>query len=133
MQTLEKCNVYATAPEMWQAGQVVLRRFDDGTSPARRAQKILRAIDVQTGRDCVGTAADGPADSWGGALSTAGGLVFFGDDGGAFAAVDATTGERLWQFQANIPWKASPMTYVFDGRQFVAVAAGSTIIAFALP
>jgi len=75
----------------------------------------------------------GSAASWGGALSTAGGLVFYGDDGGAFAAVDAKTGERLWRFQANIRWKASPMTYSFDGRQFVAVAAGSTIIAFALP
>jgi alcohol dehydrogenase (cytochrome c) len=29
-------------------------------------------------------------------------------------------------------WKASPMTYSFDGRQYVAVAAGSDIIAFAI-
>ena len=74
----------------------------------------------------------GPANSWGGTLATAGGLVFFGDDSGAFTAVDATTGERLWQFQTSQLWKASPMTYVFDNRQYIAVAAGPNILAFAL-
>jgi alcohol dehydrogenase (cytochrome c) len=39
----------------------------------------------------------------------------------------------LWSFPANQNWKASPMTYAFDNKQYVAVAAGSAIIAFALP
>ncbi len=132
VQTLEKCNIYATAPEIWQAG----RSYYGGSTrnvPGETAQKILRAIDVKTGSIAWEVPQTGSADSWGGALSTAGGLVFYGDDSGAFAAVDAKTGERLWRFPANILWKASPMTYSFDGRQFVAVAAGSTIIAFALP
>ena len=47
-------------------------------------------------------------------------------------AVDASTGKPLWQFQANQTWKASPMTYMFDGKQYIAVASGSNIIAFAL-
>jgi alcohol dehydrogenase (cytochrome c) len=47
-------------------------------------------------------------------------------------AADAVTGKPLWSFQANAGWRASPMTYVFDGRQYVAVAAGSTIIALAI-
>jgi alcohol dehydrogenase (cytochrome c) len=47
-------------------------------------------------------------------------------------AVDASTGAVLWQFQANALWKASPMTYMFDGTQYVAVAAGPSIVAFAL-
>jgi len=47
-------------------------------------------------------------------------------------AADAKSGVPLWQFQANARWHASPMTYVFDGRQHVAVAAGSTILSFAL-
>jgi alcohol dehydrogenase (cytochrome c) len=58
--------------------------------------------------------------------------VFFGDDSGAVAAADAETGRRLWSFQTSQLWKASPMTYMFDDTQYVAVAAGSTIIAFAL-
>ena len=132
VQTLEKCNIYATSPEVWQAG----RSYYGGSTknvPGETPQKILRAIDVQTGSIAWEVPQTGPADSWGGTLSTAGGLLFYGDDSGAFAALDAKTGERLWRFQANVLWKASPMTYSFDGRQFVAIAAGSTIIAFALP
>jgi alcohol dehydrogenase (cytochrome c) len=101
--------------------------------PGETGQKILRAIDVQTGSIVWEVPQTGEADSWGGTLSTAGGLVFYGDDSGAFVAVDAKTGERLWRFPANVLWKASPMTYSFDSRQFVAVAAGGTIIAFATP
>lgn len=131
VQTLEKCNVYTTSPDVWQAG----RSYYAGSTKnvaGEPGQKVLRAIDVQTGSIAWEVPQTGPADSWGGTLSTAGGLVFYGDDSGAFAAVDARTGERLWRFPANVLWKASPMTYSFDGRQYVAVAAGSTIIAFAL-
>ena len=71
-------------------------------------------------------------NSWGGTLSTAGGLVFFGDDSGSFAAADAASGEALWEFPAHQTWKASPMTYMFDGKQYVAVASGSNLIAFGL-
>jgi alcohol dehydrogenase (cytochrome c) len=65
-------------------------------------------------------------------LSTASGLVFFGEDSGALMAVDAVNGKPLWHFQTNQLWKASPMTYQFDGKQHVAVAAGQNIISFAL-
>ena len=47
-------------------------------------------------------------------------------------AVDAGTGKPLWTFRTNQTWKASPMTYKFDGRQHIAIAAGANIIAFAL-
>ena len=48
-------------------------------------------------------------------------------------AVDATTGTPLWTFQTNATWRASPMTYMFDGRQHIAIAAGANILSFALP
>jgi alcohol dehydrogenase (cytochrome c) len=96
------------------------------------AQKVLRALDIRTGEVRWEVPQVGPGTSWGGVLATAGGLVFFGDDSGALAAVDSGTGERLWQFQTNVLWKASPMTYRFDGRQYVAVAAGGSIVSFAL-
>jgi ABC-type uncharacterized transport system ATPase subunit len=54
------------------------------------------------------------------------------EDSGMFEAVDAVRGKTLWQFQTNQTWKASRMTYVFDGKQYVAVAAGTNIIAFGL-
>ena len=96
------------------------------------AQKVLRAIDIETGAVRWEVPQTGTGTSWGGALATAGGLIVFGDDSGALAAVDAVTGARLWHFQTNVVWKASPMTYAFDGRQYIAVAAGSSIISFAL-
>ena len=65
-------------------------------------------------------------------LATVTGLVIFGEDGGALMAADATTGKPLWSFLTNDIWKASPMTYMFDGKQYVAVAAGSNIIAFGI-
>jgi len=47
-------------------------------------------------------------------------------------AVDAWNGKPLWHFPLNHVWKASPMTYMFDGRQYIAVASGPNIIAFGL-
>ncbi len=44
-------------------------------------------------------------------MSTAGGLVFYGDSpGGAFVAADAKTGKLLWHFNTGQSWKAGPMT-----------------------
>jgi alcohol dehydrogenase (cytochrome c) len=131
VQALEKCTIYSRRPETWQAG----RSFYGGStrqSPDPPGQKVLRAIDIGTGRIAWELPQTGPATTWGGTLATAGGLVFAGADDGAFVAVDAADGRLLWHFQASVLWKASPMTYAFDGRQFVAVAAGPTIIAFGL-
>jgi glucose dehydrogenase len=58
--------------------------------------------------------------------------VFYGDDNGDFAAADSATGKRLWSFAANQNWRASPMTYTAAGRQFVAIAGGPNILAFAI-
>jgi alcohol dehydrogenase (cytochrome c) len=71
--------------------------------------------------------------SWSGVLSTAGGLVFTGDAEGNFMALDAATGKILWHFQCGASVYASPMTYAIDGKQYVAIAAGSTLFAFGLP
>jgi alcohol dehydrogenase (cytochrome c) len=38
----------------------------------------------------------------------------------------------LWQFQTNQTWKASPMTYVFDNKQYIAIAVGQSMMAFGL-
>jgi alcohol dehydrogenase (cytochrome c) len=132
VQTLEKCNIFVKTPGQWEAG----KSYYNGATrlvPGEKGSKILRAIDVQTGRVAWQLAQEGPANSWGGVLSTAGGVVFFGDDSGALRAASASTGEPLWQFPMNVLWKASPMTYVFDNRQYVAIAAGNSIVSFALP
>jgi alcohol dehydrogenase (cytochrome c) len=68
-------------------------------------------------------------------------VVFFGEDSGAFGAVDAKTGRDLWQIQVNSSaelgdghsWRASPMTYSAGGKQYVTVANGPNILTFGLP
>jgi alcohol dehydrogenase (cytochrome c) len=60
----------------------------------------------------------------GGAMSTAGGLVFYGNTRGDLKAVDAKTGKVLWTFNVGTGILQSPTTYMIDGRQYVAVVAG---------
>ena len=59
-------------------------------------------------------------------MSTAGGLVFHGDIKGWFKALDAKTGKTLWKFNTGSGITAAPMTYVLDGKQYVAVVSGRT-------
>ena len=117
----------------------VYRKSEDGgyglyVNPADPARKLLRAFDIQTGKVAWQTDLPGPAiTNYSGVLSTAGGLIFYGETSGGFAAADARTGKPLWRFEANHPIKASPMTYAIDGRQYVAIASGANILSFALP
>ncbi|HEU5336501.1 MAG TPA: PQQ-dependent dehydrogenase, methanol/ethanol family, partial [Terriglobales bacterium] len=60
-------------------------------------------------------------------------LVFFGDNANSFEAVNATTGAPLWHFNTGQRMHASPMTYSVNGKQYVAIAAGSDLFSFALP
>jgi alcohol dehydrogenase (cytochrome c) len=57
-------------------------------------------------------------------LATGGDLVFAGEPSGEFNALDARTGEQLWQFQCGSGHHSSPTTYMLDGRQYIAVPVG---------
>jgi len=67
-----------------------------------------------------------PLPYTGGVTSTAGGVLFHGDVKGWFKAVDEKTGKVLWQFNAGSGISAPPMTYMLDGKQYVAVVTGRT-------
>jgi alcohol dehydrogenase (cytochrome c) len=71
--------------------------------------------------------------TWAGVLSTAGDLVFGGGREGYFLALDANTGEVLWRESLGGQINAAPMSYAVDGRQHIAIAAGSALFSFALP
>jgi alcohol dehydrogenase (cytochrome c) len=132
VQTNEKCSIYTKTDQgAWESGKTYLGG-SQRTAPDPKPQRILRAIDIRTGTIAWELPQYGSAQSWGGTLTTASGLVFVGEDSGALLALDARTGKPLWSFQTNQSWKASPMTYMFDGKQYVAVAAGNNIIAFAI-
>ena len=93
----------------------------------------LRALDIDTGRIAWEIPQTGNSNNYAGTLSTAGGVVFYGQASGEFAAVDAKSGTHLWHFETQETWKASPMTYSVNGRQYVAIASGANVLAFALP
>lgn len=120
---VEDCNLYRAAGG-W---------FVPYNDPANPPQKLLRAIDIQTGKIAWEQVQVGaPESNYTGVLSTAGGLVFYGESGGSFAAADARTGKTIWHFNTGAVWKASPMTYTVHGKQHIAIAAGGNILAFTL-
>jgi alcohol dehydrogenase (cytochrome c) len=58
-------------------------------------------------------------------LATGGGLLFEGDVDRYFSAFDQSTGKVLWRTRLNASPESSPVTYSVDGKQYVAVVAGS--------
>ena len=96
-------------------------------------QKMLVAYSLETGSVAWKYPQTGRGHSSGGTMTTAGGLLFFGDDAGSLEAVDAQTGKPLWHFNTGQDMSASPMSYAVAGKQYVAIAAGSDIFSFALP
>jgi alcohol dehydrogenase (cytochrome c) len=105
-----------------------------GGYPDQTGQRFLRAVNIDTGEIMWEIPQPGPAraKTWSGVLATAGGLIFYGQPNGGFAAIDQRTGSMLWQFPTNVRMKASPMTFAVAGQQYVAVAAGPNILCFGL-
>jgi quinoprotein glucose dehydrogenase len=114
------------------------------------------ALDLKAGKilwhSTVGTSEDlaplGLAFHWGtpllgGVAITAGGLIFTGAADAYLRALDARSGEELWQGRLPVPGVANPMTYFWKGEQYVAIAAGGhseigtsigdSMVAFRLP
>jgi alcohol dehydrogenase (cytochrome c) len=129
---LESCSLFLAHSQPFTQGETY---YGTGTKLATddHAQKILLAYSVAEGKIVWRYPQVGRGNSWGGTLTTAGGLVFFGNDTGALEAVEARTGRALWQFNTGQTFRASPMSYAVDGAQYVAIAAGSDVIAFSLP
>jgi alcohol dehydrogenase (cytochrome c) len=129
---LESCSLYFTNPKPFRLGETY---YATGTKlpPDEHPQKALLAYSVPEGRLVWRYPQVGRGDSWGGTLTTAGGLVFFGDDAGSLEAVEARTGRPLWHFNTGQTMHASPMSYLVDGVQYVAVSAGSDVFSFSLP
>ena len=98
--------------------------------PAANYASAVRAISPQTG-DLEWEYPVQPR-STAGVLSTAGDLVFSGTVDGFFFALDANTGEERWHINLGSRVHAGPMSYMVDGRQYVAIAAGNVLFTFAV-
>ncbi|WP_292933616.1 PQQ-dependent methanol/ethanol family dehydrogenase [Noviherbaspirillum sp.] len=82
----------------------------------------LRAIDPKSGK--IVWEAKNNAPLWGGVMTTAGDLVFYGTPEGYLKALDAKTGKELWKFQTGSGVVAPPITWQDGDTQYVAVVSG---------
>ena len=127
----DQCDIFSTAAQPYEAGHAY---YGSAYFPSDEAEPYfgaLRAIDPSTGQMKWEFRHVSP--SWSGVLSTAGGLAFTGDAEGNFIALDAASGKPLWHFQMGGEVYASPMAFAVDGKEYVAIAAGSALYAFGLP
>ena len=97
------------------AGFTIKPIFDDHIG-------ALKALDPKTGK--IVWSIKNKAPLWGGVLTTAGGLVFYGTPEGTLKAVDAKTGKELWAFNTGSGIVGSPITWEQDGEQYVSVVSG---------
>jgi alcohol dehydrogenase (cytochrome c) len=65
-------------------------------------------------------------------MTTASNLLFSGGREGYFFALDARSGKLLWKAALGGRVSSGPMTYLINGRQYVAVCAGSALFVYAL-
>jgi PQQ-dependent dehydrogenase (methanol/ethanol family) len=118
---LEQPMIYRTHPAPLDKGKLWLGSAFK-LEPNGVQSGTFTAIDLNTGKRAWQVKTDQPMI--GGALATAGGLVFAGEGSGLFKAYDARSGKVLWQFQAGAGCNAPPVTYTIDGKQYIAVACG---------
>jgi alcohol dehydrogenase (cytochrome c) len=82
----------------------------------------LRAMDPKTGKMVWEVPNNAPL--WGGVLTTAGNLVFWGTPEGFLKAADAKTGKVVWEFQTGTGIVAPPVSWEANGEQYISVVAG---------
>ena len=127
----EQCDIFSTAPQPYEAGHAYYGSAYFPSDEAEPYWGAVRAIDPKSGQ--VMWEFRHPSPTWSGVLSTAGGLLFTGDAEGNFIALNAATGKPLWHFQMGGAVYASPMAFAVDGKEYIAIAAGSSLYAFGLP
>jgi alcohol dehydrogenase (cytochrome c) len=128
----EDCSIYSLKPENFKEGQTY---YSTGVrhSTMDHGQKILLAYDLENDKPAWRYVQAGEGYSSAGIMTTAGDLLFFGDNTQSFEAVDPRSGKPLWHFNTGQSIHASPMSYAVLGKQYVTIAAGSDIFSFALP
>lgn len=112
-----------TCIQPWPNGE----RWQKTPDPASAGKYgLLRALDLQS-RKVAWTARE-KAPPVGGALATAGGLVFLGDADRNVRAYDAYNGKVLWQARLDNSPVSYPITYSVGGRQYVAFATNTGFV-----
>ncbi len=130
--SLEECQTYFRKPQEFVEGETY---YSTGVKhiPGEERQRFLLAFDLNSEKFVWRHPQISQGWSAGGTMTTAGGLVFYGDDSHSLEAVDGQNGQPLWHFNTGQSIDASPMSYAIGERQYVAIAAGSDVFSFALP
>ncbi|MES2626830.1 MAG: PQQ-dependent dehydrogenase, methanol/ethanol family [Pseudomonadota bacterium] len=139
---MDTYSVYTKRPVEYTPGQQYVGAFPTMAMPALSVRPVnqripeegfgaIQAIDPATGDIVWRHVMADVTDS--GVLSTATNLVFAGGREGYFYALDAKTGEELWRETLGGQVASGPMSFELDGRQYIMVAAGAGLFAFALP
>lgn len=130
--SLDDCSVFKVKTEGFEEGKAY---YSTGAShpPNENSKKYLNAFNPFKDTFAWINPQTGSGHSSGGVMSTASGLVAFGDDAEEFEVIDGRSGHPLYHFNTGQPLHASPMSYAVNGRQYFAIAAGSDLLTFALP
>ena len=141
---MDTSSTYTKGPVEYKEGQSVRRAVPDDGVP-RAAQPVpapstsglpeegygaIQAFDPKTGERKWEFKMADVTDS--GVLTTASDLLFAGGREGYFFALDARTGEQLWKAASAARSRPGPMSYSVDGKQYVAISAGSALFVYAL-
>lgn len=125
-QKFQKGIVAFVKGQPFMGGMPLLTDVEGGTSYGD-----LSAIDINTGE--VKWRYKDAHPMMGGVASTAGGVIFTGNQEGYALALDASTGEELWKFKMGGGMRSQPVVYKVNGRSYVAIGSGNwnTMTAFA--
>lgn len=120
---VENCAMFRTGQAFFGRGLPFWGSFAaaDAFGPGE-SHGFLKAVTAASGAEAWSVKTEHPNVS--GVLSTAGGLVFWGEADGTFHATDAKSGKDLWTYNVGTGIHAPPITFAMDGQQYVALAAG---------
>jgi alcohol dehydrogenase (cytochrome c) len=134
--SLETCSVVRAQEDHFAEGEEYYGgeslRPPDSAGDYAKESSWLNAFDLSTMDFAWRNRLTADGFTWAGVMSTAGGLVAFGNDKHEFEVDEAKSGRKLWAAELPAGMHASPMAYAAGGRQFFAVAAGDDVIAFGL-
>lgn len=125
----EGCDIFTTAPQKYDGGYAYYGSAYFPAEDSKRAGAI-RALDPFTGQ--LKWEFKHLTSSGSGLLSTAGGVLFTGDSQGNFIMLSATSGKPIWHFQTGGTIHSAPMAFAINGKEYIAITAGSSLYTFGL-
>lgn len=129
---LEGCGMATMNTEKFRPGGYQYRAGGDVLLKDDTWKVSVRALELTTGKQMWETERVGSTNLGGGLTATKGGVIFSGESAGEFVALDPKTGKVLWHYNTGQEINAQPMTYMADGKQYVAIEANSDVFGFAL-